>query len=123
VPAREPEEHVVERRPAPRGVAVTAPARVDPPVRVETPAPVTVAASAPSTPVRVATIETPKPTPAVTVSPKPARRPTWVSRPASEEREIYASERDETRLADARDDLQRDANTNRKNEVSGFVTP
>jgi hypothetical protein len=73
-------------------------------------------------PVRVATIDGPKATPAVEVSPRPEKRHrTWVSRPATDEREIYHSDDPGTRLADARDKLDRDVRRIVDDEVKGFV--
>ncbi|MGE5531401.1 MAG: zf-HC2 domain-containing protein [Bacteroidota bacterium] len=74
-------------------------------------------------PVRVATMDGPKATPAATQSRKPSekRQHTWVSRPDNDEREVYKSEDAGTRLADARDRLDRDIRHIVDSEVKGFV--
>jgi hypothetical protein len=74
--------------------------------------------------VRLAAIDTAKATPAVEVAERPTishRRPTWVSRPAAAEREIYAADNAETRLADARTRLKDDARRIVGEEVRGLV--
>lgn len=118
-----------------RPVAVAlAPARVTAPgapadvpavtsVRAETP--VAPPARTPEVPnaIRVAAADDTKATPAVEVAVRPSvnhRRPSRVSRPAAE-REIYASEEADTRLADARARLNDDARRIVGNEIRGFV--
>jgi anti-sigma factor RsiW len=73
--------------------------------------------------VRVANMDEPKATPAVTQSRKPSekRQHAWVSRPDNDEREVYKSEDPGTRLADARDRLDRDIRHIVDSEVKGFV--
>lgn len=95
-----------------------------PSVRAEVPvAPAAHAPEAPSA-VRLAAIDTVKATPAVEVAERPTvshRRPTWVSRPAAAEREIYAADNAETRLADARTRLKDDARRIVGEEVRGLI--
>ncbi|MHB8996431.1 MAG: zf-HC2 domain-containing protein [Armatimonadota bacterium] len=83
------------------------------------------AARTPETPrpVRVATMDGPKATPTAVQPRKPAekRQRTWVSRADNDEREVYKSEDASTRLADARDRLDRDIRHIVDSEVKGFV--
>jgi anti-sigma factor RsiW len=74
-------------------------------------------------PVRVATMDGPKATPAAVQPRKPSekRQRTWVSRASNDEREVYKSEDATTRLADARDKLDRDIRHIVDSEVKGFV--
>lgn len=89
-------------------------------------APVAPAAHEPESPsaVRLAAADTSKATPVVEVAVRPAvnhHRPTWVSRPTAAEREVYASEDADTRLADARTRLKDDARRIVGEEVKGFI--
>jgi hypothetical protein len=74
-------------------------------------------------PVRVATMDGPKATPAAVQPVKPSgkRQRTWVSRADNDERDVYKSEDPSTRLADARDKLDRDIRHIVDSEVKGFV--
>lgn len=97
--------------------------RLMPTRRVETPVVPTGRVPEAPQPVRVAAVDSPKSTPTVETPSKPAekRHRTWVSRPASDEREVYRSDDPDTRLADARDKLGRDVRRIVNDEVKGFV--
>lgn len=129
-----PPPAVVSESTAPVAVAL-APSQPEPVVARSVPAPpvpahteVATGPTAPSSampaPVHVAALETPRPAPVAVATTRVdtgRRRNSWVSRPASEEREIYRAESSETRLAEVRRDLDRDARTIRGAEVKGFI--
>lgn len=70
-------------------------------------------------PARATLADEPKPTPTVAVAARPPSAPArshnnWVTRPTSDEREVYRSEDADTRLADARKALEQDLSDIRK---------